>query len=197
MRRRFGEAAEPILAAHQDYLCRIASTGNGKHNLFYRMVTCGRYKVWRVTRSDAWRAGVQIFDPVTRQPVTPEQAREAALDKAAYDQNYECAFADENLTLLTHELISAAEREDVGVICDQSWSASARALFRGAKGALYAGVDVGRNRDLTVMTVVEDLDGLKCRCGESSGLPGCDCRINKSGWERFAGWRSFGWRAST
>ena len=26
------EAAEPILASNPDYLCRIASTGNGKHN---------------------------------------------------------------------------------------------------------------------------------------------------------------------
>ncbi len=32
------EAAEPILASHPDYLCRIASTGNGRHNMFYRMV---------------------------------------------------------------------------------------------------------------------------------------------------------------
>ena len=31
------EAAEPILAANREFLCRIASTGNGRHNLFYRM----------------------------------------------------------------------------------------------------------------------------------------------------------------
>jgi phage FluMu gp28-like protein len=36
------EAAEPILAANPDYLCRIASTGNGRHNLFYRIASqCG------------------------------------------------------------------------------------------------------------------------------------------------------------
>ena len=34
-------AAEPILASNKDFLCRIASTGNGKHNLFYRMVAGG------------------------------------------------------------------------------------------------------------------------------------------------------------
>lgn len=155
------DAAEPILAANQDYLCRIASTGNGKYNLFYRMATCGRYKVWRVTRSDAWRAGVKIFDPMTRQPVTPEEAREAALDKAAYDQNYECAFADDNMTLLTHELISAAERDDVGFICEQDWSPEALERMRNPQGYLYMGVDVGRNRDLTVMTVIEFFNGVK------------------------------------
>ncbi len=31
------EAAEPILASNPDFRCRIASTGNGKHNMFYRM----------------------------------------------------------------------------------------------------------------------------------------------------------------
>jgi len=31
------EAAEPILSSNKDFLCRIASTGNGKHNLFYRL----------------------------------------------------------------------------------------------------------------------------------------------------------------
>ena len=34
-------AAEPILASNPDFLCRIASTGNGRHNLFYRMVEGG------------------------------------------------------------------------------------------------------------------------------------------------------------
>ncbi len=31
-------AAEPILASNRDFLCRIASTGNGRHNMFYRMI---------------------------------------------------------------------------------------------------------------------------------------------------------------
>lgn len=34
------EAAEPILAANPEFLCRIASTGNGRHNLFYH---CGYF----------------------------------------------------------------------------------------------------------------------------------------------------------
>ena len=66
--------------------------------------------------------GVKVYDANTRLPITPEEARAQALDKRAYDQNYECAFADENMTLLTHGLISAAEREDVGFICEQDWS---------------------------------------------------------------------------
>src|SRR6185369_17158214 len=33
------EAAEPILSGNPEFLCRIASTGNGKHNMFYRMAS--------------------------------------------------------------------------------------------------------------------------------------------------------------
>ena len=43
------EAAEPILSSNPDFLCRIASTGNGKHNMFYRMAACG-------DRAEGWHA---------------------------------------------------------------------------------------------------------------------------------------------
>ena len=264
------EAAEPILASNPDYLCRIASTGNGKHNLFYRMtegisdlrytidaregereckienVKCKNaaedtdhasrqtgmwiknessneeeeearpafaglwragdegcegvlvgtgigksragFGVSRITRTMAHAMGVKIFDANTREEIEPEQARAQALDKRAYDQNYECAFADENSTLLSHELISAAEREDVGVICEQDWGnvlspkskvqspksegeksqgtdeavpSKVLEFLRGMGGPLYVGFDVGRKVDLSVITVMEDLHGLK------------------------------------
>jgi phage FluMu gp28-like protein len=171
------EAVEPILASNPDFVCRIASTGNGRHNMFYRMaaqfrVSSGelrmgedgtrntQYKVSRVTRTMAYGMGVPIYDPQSRQPITPEQARAQALDKRAYDQNYECAFADENATLLTHELISAAERNDAGEFCETNWSASALARFRNAVGPLYVGFDVGRSVDLSVISVVEKVAGM-------------------------------------
>ncbi len=198
------EAAEPILASSPDFLCRIASTGNGRHNLFYRMTANlpishmwekaeGRreneeigeekeeeapecigvlvgtgivqspagFAVSRITRTMAHAMGVKIYDANTREAITPEQAREQALDKRAYDQNYECAFADENLTLLSHELITAAERDDVGFICEQDWSQECLRSLLTANGSLYVGFDVGRKVDLSVITVMEDLNGLK------------------------------------
>ena len=218
------EAAEPILASNPDFLCRIASTGNGKHNMFYRMtagahapeenrssslipadderrlaqisgsqpgigVSTLGFKVSRVPRTQAYAMGVPIYDSNTRAPITPEEARAQALDKRAYDQNYECAFADENLTLLSHELISAAERDDAGFICEQDWqnvvlrpspcsfsSSSSSSIsihpptftlthsldfLRSCTGPLYVGFDVGRKVDLSVITVLEDLNGLK------------------------------------
>lgn len=154
------EAAEPILSSNADFVCRIASTGNGKHNMFYRMSNDPQFVLSRVPRTLAYEQGVKVFDPSTRKPITPESARAKALDKRAYDQNYECAFADENMTLLTHELISAAEREGVGIICEGSWQGAALTLFREAKGDLFVGFDVGRKVDLSVITVIERLGGM-------------------------------------
>jgi phage FluMu gp28-like protein len=169
------EAAEPILSSNPDFVCRIASTGNGKHNMFYRMVsgavpipgkptmykTEAGFVLSRVSRTEAWKMGVKIYDQNTRKPITPDQARSKALDKRAYDQNYECKFNDENTVLLTHELIAAAEDEKAGVICEQDWSPAALALLRNASGPLFVGVDVGRFRDLTVITVLEKIGSMK------------------------------------
>jgi phage FluMu gp28-like protein len=166
------EAAEPILSSNQEFLCRIASTGNGRHNMFYRMVagdgpsdgtpfmSAAGYQVSRVTRTAAWGMGVKVFDPNTRQPITPDQARAKALDKRAYDQNYECGFNDENMALLTHELINAAERANIAVD-EQQWTAASIARMFRAQGDLYLGNDIGRTRDLAVVTVIEKLGRLK------------------------------------
>ena len=166
------EAAEPILSSNSEFLCRIASTGNGKHNMFYRLaagdgpndgtpfISPSGFRVCRVTRSEAWKMGVKVFDPNTRKPITPEEAQRKALDKRAYLQNYECQFNDENMALLTHELISAAEREGI-VIDEQAWSAASVARMFRAEGDLYVGNDIGRNRDLSVVCVLEKIGRLK------------------------------------
>src|SRR4030095_6125904 len=54
------EAAEPILSANTDFLCRIASTPNGRHNMFYRLITDPTIPKRIVPRSEAWRQGLVI-----------------------------------------------------------------------------------------------------------------------------------------
>lgn len=169
------DAAEPIMSSNKDFECRIASTGNGRFNMFYQMcagaeavatpanpaglcTSAAGFLVSRVSRSAAFAMGQKIFDPKTRKEVTPEQARAAALDKASYDQNYELTFNDENATLLTHELISACEYSDrIGVsgkpeyfICDQEWSADALEFLGSCSEIVILGQDVGRHHDLSV-----------------------------------------------
>ncbi len=168
------EAAEPILSAHPDYLCRIASTPNGRHNMFYRLATDSSIFKRVVPRSAAWRQGLPIYHPTTRKPITPDEARALAHDKRAYDQNYECIFESENMTLLSHELINAAEDPEAGVVCEQEWDSNALALLNSkwepdstaqrpdqprtsdfTLRTWHVGVDVGRHQDLTVISVVE------------------------------------------
>ena len=150
------EAAEPIISSNADYLCRILSTGNGRRNLFYQLISEGRIKYRRIRRSDAWATGeLKIYSQVDGKEITPGQAREQSSDKRAYDQNYECAFEDENVPLLTHDLIAAAERTALTNIIDrQVWSAASLIRMARMGGRLEAGLDVGRSRDLSVLTVL-------------------------------------------
>ena len=157
------DAAEPILSSNPDFLCRVASTGNGTGNMFYRMATEGQFKVSRVRRSDAWRMGVKIYDSGTRKPITPDEARAQALDKASYDQNYECAFASETGALLTNNMINAAADNDAPIFDFDGAAGDGReevpvpeealAILDecGRKGLpVYAGGDVACTRDYAV-----------------------------------------------
>ncbi len=75
------EAAEPIVSSRVGYLCRIASTHNGKRTLFYQMAKGGDFPVWSVARSDAWAMGQgdrAAWDSFT--------ARWKAFDETAFNQ---------------------------------------------------------------------------------------------------------------
>ncbi len=152
------DAAEPILSSNPDFLCRVASTGNGVNNMFYRMATEGIYKVSRVRRSDAWKMGVKIYDSKTRQPITPEEAREQALDKASYDQNYECAFASETGALLTNAMINEAEAASDGEIYTDAISLHALQRLDEVKdhgNQVFVGWDVASSKDYSVLSAFE------------------------------------------
>ncbi len=177
------EAAEPIISANPDFLCRIASTGNGKRNMFYQLISEGNIPYYRVRRSDAWAMGeLKIYSIVSGKEITPDEARAQASDKRAYDQNYECLFNDEASILLTQELISAAERVNFP-IDSQAWSAVSLARMYRSQGGLYAGWDFARVGDLSVISVFEKLGSLKRMIGM---LTMSDLRIKQQNAQRAA-----------
>src|SRR5262249_42648303 len=144
---------------------RIASTGNGRRNMFYQLLSDGRIPCHRVRRSDAWARGeLKIHSLTDGREITPAEARRQAGDKRAYDQNYECAFNDESAVLLPHELIGRAQRLDFPVDA-QGWSAASLTRMGGASGGLYAGWDFARSGDLSVIAVFE-------RIGQTKRLAG-------------------------
>jgi len=147
------EAAEPIISSNPDFLCRISSTGNGRHNMFFQLISEGRIPYYLVRRSDAWAAGeLKIYSVIDGSEITPTEAEDQASDKRAYRQNYEGEFNDENSALLTQDLINAAMREGIP-IDKQSWSAASIARMERMQGDKFLGQDVGRNQDLSVQIV--------------------------------------------
>jgi len=103
---------------------------------------------------------LKIFSSVDGRRITPDEARAESLDKRAYDQNYECAFENENSPLLTSGLVSAAERCDWTAIDRQAWGADSLARMRQAEGGIFLGQDFARSRDLSVQVVVEQTGAL-------------------------------------
>lgn len=157
------DAAEPIISANPEFLLRISSTGNGRRNMFYRLIAAGDIPYYRVRRSEAHALGeVKIYSLRNGQEISPAEARAQAKDKRSYDQNYECEFNDEASALLTAELIQAAQRAGIEVE-SQSWKAETiERLLAQTIGDLFLGQDVGRNRDLSVQCVLEKI-GQACR----------------------------------
>lgn len=176
--REIWEAAEPIISSNPDFLCRIASTFNGRRNMFYQLYSDGRYPVSFMPRSKAWAMGeLKIFSNITGEEITPDQARAESSDKRAYDQNYECIPGDENSALLPFDLITAAERCPAAVTIDQqAFSADAISRMWRAENDLYFGMDLGRVRDLSFIAVIERVGQIRrtIACLEMDGMSGPD-----------------------
>ncbi len=156
------EAAEPIISANPEFLCRIASTHNGKGSLFNQMVQSGSYAVNSVRRSDAWKLGeVRITSLKTGKDITPEEAEAESLDKRAYRQNYENEPGDEAGALIPRDLIAIAQRAPNFAIDAQEWSSTTlQRLFR-MEGEFTIGQDVARTTDLSVVDVLLRVGNLR------------------------------------
>ncbi len=122
----------------------IASTPRGRKNLFFRLRDNPRFHHSTVTIHDAAADGL---------PVDLEALREGLADPAAFRQEFECEFVDEATAFLTHELITACQDERLVRTPDERRLTDRRAR-------VYAGIDVGRVRDLTVVWLWEEQDGL-------------------------------------
>ncbi|MES2705134.1 MAG: hypothetical protein V4726_00895 [Verrucomicrobiota bacterium] len=162
-------AAEPIISSNPEFLCRVASTHNGPNSLFNRWIRRGEFPVSSMTRSGAW--AISHNDPVapltitslkTKRPLTPEEAQEEAGDKREYLQNYENQPSAESGSLLTWDLIHSACRAPSFARDEQVWSpATLQRLYRLTDGDFYVGQDVGRNRDASVVAVIQKVANMR------------------------------------
>lgn len=145
---------------------RVISTHRGANSFFNGLVREVREKgnpkkisLHRVTLQDALEQGF-LFKLQQSLPADAEQqamneaeyfdfVRSGAADEESFDQEYMCIAADDDSKFLEYELITACE-----YLATEQWQ---RSLDEPTVGRLYAGVDIGRKKDLTVLWIVEQL----------------------------------------
>jgi phage FluMu gp28-like protein len=140
----------------------VISTHRGSHNFFNGLIREAREQgnpkkisLHRVTLQDAldqgflWKLQQMLPTDDERQALDEaayfDYVRAGCADEESFQQEYMCSPADDDVAFLEYELIAAAEYA-AGV----NWQSI-------ETRELYAGVDIGRKRDLTVLWVVEKL----------------------------------------
>ena len=140
----------------------VISTHRGSRNFFNQLVREAReggnpkrISLHRVTLQDALDAGflwkLQASLPADDERQAMDEAayfdwvKSGAADEESFLQEYMCLPADDDAAFLEYDLIASAEYPQ-----GTDWRAA-------EGGELYAGVDIGRKKDLTVLWVVERL----------------------------------------
>lgn len=151
-------AARPVIT--WGFPLRILSTHNGAQSLFNQFVTKTKegklaWSLHTVTIHDAVRDG--LLDKIMGRETTDEERaawieeiHADCVDEETWLQEYCCMPQDESSAFIPYDLITPCESPDVLV------DTNGRTLA----GDLYAGVDVGRKRDLFVIWLAEELGGV-------------------------------------
>lgn len=138
----------------------VISTHRGSHNFFNQMIREVRehgnpkgISLHRVTLQDALDQGflfkLQQMLPADDERQAMDEAqyfdfiRSGCADEESFQQEYMCNPADDDVAFLEYDLIASAEYPSA-----VNWQ-----QLEG--GRLFAGVDIGRKHDLTVLWVVE------------------------------------------
>jgi len=146
----------------------IISTHRGSHNFFNQLIreinegnNPKKISLHRITLADALNDGLLY----KLQKALPADHEVQAMDEAAYfdfikagcadeesfQQEYMCQAADDDAAFLEYDLIAGCEYPG-----NEDWQIDlVAAKARGAK--LFAGLDIGRKKDLTVLWVFERL----------------------------------------
>ena len=142
----------------------LVSTHRGSHSFFNQLIREARERgnpkrisLHRVSLQDALDQGF-LFKLQQALPADAEQqsmdeaayfdyVRKGAADEESFDQEYGCVPANDDEKFLEYGLITACEYP-----AGADWQRGLEGPF---SGRLFAGVDIGRKKDLTVLWVVE------------------------------------------
>lgn len=140
----------------------VISTHRGSHNFFNQLVREVRengnpkgISLHRITLQNALDEGflyklqqkLTSDDPIQAMDEAAyfDFVRSGCADEESFQQEYMCNPADDDVAFLEYDLIASAEYGTTA-----NWTA-----LEG--GRLYAGIDIGRKKDLTVLWIVEQL----------------------------------------
>ena len=147
-------------------LLEVISTHRGSRNFFNLLIrevrergNPKRISLHRVTLQDALEQGFLY----KLQQALPDDAEQQEMDEAEYfdfvksgcadeesfQQEYMCIPGDDDAAFLEYDLIASVEYP-----ADEQWELTHVPSFKDAKN-LYAGLDIGRKKDFTVLWVLE------------------------------------------
>lgn len=136
------------------FLIRVVSTANGRGNKFADLWDKavrhpaqpgrGQWSGHKVTIHDAVREGL---------PIDVDELRAGLDDPEGWAQEYECEFLDSAAILLPYDLLAQIEHPLAVEIPPPDWWGSP------GEAPLYAGLDFGRKRNLSVLWTLADLGG--------------------------------------
>lgn len=144
----------------------VISTHRGSHNFFNQLIreirennNPKKISLHRVTLEDALNDGflykLQESLPSDHEVQEMDEAayfdfiRSGCADDESFQQEYMCQPADDDAAFLEYDLIASCEYG-----AGENWQYT-HDLLATAKGQLFAGLDIGRKKDLTVLWVFE------------------------------------------
>ncbi len=132
----------PTISTSKEYRLSVVSTPGPRTGMFYRL--------WN-SDDPAWsRHRVSVYDAQAGgAPHDIDALRAAVADEATWRAAYECQFVDESHALLPYDLLAAR--------VDETLSYHLNLKTMSEAGDLYAGYDVGRKHDLSVLVVLEKI----------------------------------------
>ncbi len=120
----------------------VASTPRGQKNMFHKLMNNDTFERRTITLDSAVSRGLDVDVATLRKGIG---------DELTWRQEFDCEFVDDATSFMTYELIRRCQDVQLSTAVDH------RAIARRG-AALYAGVDVGRFRDLTVIWLWEKVE---------------------------------------
>ncbi len=136
------QAVFPTITRSGNYKLVAISTPRTKKDLFYHL--------WHIAQQDTqnWFSyKLTIYDAVKNGlNIDPEELKAGIRNELAWRSEYLCEFIDDEDVLLPYEVIQSCEEDGVEV-----------SDLRLLRGDIYTGIDIGRRKDLTVISILEKL----------------------------------------